>query len=230
MDKKEAKPVCPKCHGTNIQPVGRKRKGFSVGKAVAGGVLTGGVGTLAGFAGKNGKMEFYCSDCGKVFDKPLKLSGSNDKEREKDYENKKKTSKKVLLIVGGVVLVMGLIGAISGGAKKDKPQSPTPANNSSQEETKKNDDKYITELRKCTVMEGSDIYLTDNVLYLRDGIGEIETDIETAFNRAKRTCEGWYADWGEEEFYKLNEMDWETRQTEDLDGHPLTYYLDKLGW
>lgn len=229
MDKKEPKPVCPKCHGTNIQPVGRKRKGFSVGKAVAGGVLTGGVGTLAGFAGKNGKMEFYCSDCGKVFNNPLKLSGSNNKEREEDYENKKKTSKKILLIVGGVVLVMGLIGAISGsGTKKDEPQAP--ASNTSQNETDKNTDKYLEELRKCTAMEGSDIYLTDNILYLRDGIGEIETDIETAFTRAKQTCENWYKDWGEEEFYQLNEMDWETRQTEELDGHPLTYYLDKLGW
>ena len=58
---------CPKCHGTNIQIMGNDRKGFSVGKAVVGGLLTGGVGLLAGFAGKKGKYDCYCNDCGKRF-------------------------------------------------------------------------------------------------------------------------------------------------------------------
>ena len=58
---------CPKCHGTNIQIMGNDRKGFSVGKAVVGGLLTGGIGLLAGFAGKKGKYDCYCNDCGKRF-------------------------------------------------------------------------------------------------------------------------------------------------------------------
>ena len=58
---------CPKCHGTNIQVMGNDRKGFSIGKAVVGGLLTGGVGLLAGFAGKKGKYDCYCNDCGKRF-------------------------------------------------------------------------------------------------------------------------------------------------------------------
>lgn len=59
---------CPKCHGTNIQIMGKDRKGFSLGKAVVGGLVSGGIGTLVGFAGKNGKKyECYCNDCGKRF-------------------------------------------------------------------------------------------------------------------------------------------------------------------
>jgi DNA-directed RNA polymerase subunit M/transcription elongation factor TFIIS len=61
---------CPKCKSTNLQHAGNKKKGFSVGKAVGGAVLTGGIGTLAGFAGKKGKKEnWICLDCGKKFAK-----------------------------------------------------------------------------------------------------------------------------------------------------------------
>lgn len=54
----------PKCRGTNIEVLGNKRKGFSIGKAVGGALLTGGIGTLAGFAGWKGKYEVFCKDCG----------------------------------------------------------------------------------------------------------------------------------------------------------------------
>lgn len=62
-----AKMVCPKCKSTNIQVMGNNKKGFSVGKAVVGGLLTGGIGTLAGFAGKKGKYDVFCMDCGHRF-------------------------------------------------------------------------------------------------------------------------------------------------------------------
>lgn len=58
---------CPKCRSTNIQVLGNDRKGFSIGKAVGGAILTGGIGLLAGFAGKKGKYEVFCGDCGKRF-------------------------------------------------------------------------------------------------------------------------------------------------------------------
>ena len=51
---------CPKCISTSVQPL---KKGFSLGQAVVGGVLTGGIGLLAGAIGKN-KIEMYCMKCG----------------------------------------------------------------------------------------------------------------------------------------------------------------------
>lgn len=69
--KEEAKaPHCPKCGSKNLQIVGNHKKGFSVGKALVGGVLTAGtgVGVLAGFAGKKGKkVDMICMNCGKKF-------------------------------------------------------------------------------------------------------------------------------------------------------------------
>lgn len=64
--KKEA-PSCPECKSRNIQLLGQDRKAFSVGKAVGGAALTGGVGLLAGFAGKKGKFAWVCMDCGNRF-------------------------------------------------------------------------------------------------------------------------------------------------------------------
>lgn len=61
------KPHCPQCGSTNVQPFGQQKKAFSVGKAVAGGLLTGGIGTLAGFAGKKDGTAWVCLDCGNSF-------------------------------------------------------------------------------------------------------------------------------------------------------------------
>ena len=55
---------CPKCKGHNIQTLSDNKKQFSAGKAIVGGVLTGGIGLLAGFAGGKGKYEVFCGDCG----------------------------------------------------------------------------------------------------------------------------------------------------------------------
>ena len=61
---------CPYCGSTNINSLGADKKTFSVGKAVGGAVLTGGVGALAGFLGKKtGKTNFVCMNCGKQFKK-----------------------------------------------------------------------------------------------------------------------------------------------------------------
>lgn len=58
---------CPSCGSSNIQVMGNNRKGFSVGKAVGGALLTGGIGAIAGFAGKKGKYDCFCNDCGERF-------------------------------------------------------------------------------------------------------------------------------------------------------------------
>lgn len=59
--------LCPNCGSVHVDFVGKSRKGFSVGKAVGGAVLAGGVGLLAGFAGKNKGNEFFCYTCHKTF-------------------------------------------------------------------------------------------------------------------------------------------------------------------
>lgn len=59
---------CPRCGSRNIQPAGVHKGGFSVGKAVGGTILTGGIGSLVGFAGKQtGKSDWVCLDCGRSF-------------------------------------------------------------------------------------------------------------------------------------------------------------------
>ena len=58
---------CPSCKSTDIQFMQNNKKAFSVGKAVGGAVLTGGVGTLAGFAGKKGDDQWRCNNCGEIF-------------------------------------------------------------------------------------------------------------------------------------------------------------------
>jgi len=64
---------CPKCKGTNIQVLGNKMKGFSVGKSIGGAIITSFTpvgwipGLLTGFAGKRGKYEVFCTDCGHRF-------------------------------------------------------------------------------------------------------------------------------------------------------------------
>lgn len=55
---------CPNCGSTKIQTLGNDRKAFSVGKAVGGALLTGGIGLLAGFAGEKGRYDMFCTECG----------------------------------------------------------------------------------------------------------------------------------------------------------------------
>lgn len=54
---------CKKCGSDQLTA---NTKGFSAGKAIVGGVLTGGVGLLAGFHGK-GKVIITCLSCGNKF-------------------------------------------------------------------------------------------------------------------------------------------------------------------
>ncbi len=59
---------CPRCGSDNIQFMQQEKKAFSIGKAVGGAVLTGGIGTLAGFAGKKGKKQWFCQNCNSTFE------------------------------------------------------------------------------------------------------------------------------------------------------------------
>ncbi|WP_091264433.1 hypothetical protein [Alkalibacterium thalassium] len=62
--------ACPSCSSIDVEHISNNKKSFSVGKAIGGGLLTGGIGTLAGFAGKKGKTDkWHCKNCGQVFNK-----------------------------------------------------------------------------------------------------------------------------------------------------------------
>ena len=58
---------CPHCKSTDVEFMVQQRKSFSIGQAAAGTIMTGCVGALAGFAGKKGKKEWHCKNCGAVF-------------------------------------------------------------------------------------------------------------------------------------------------------------------
>ncbi|RGN37402.1 hypothetical protein [Bacteroides oleiciplenus] len=60
MEEQEDKLYCPYCGSSQLTA---NKKGFGAGKAVAGAVLTGGVGLLAGFIG-SGDVKITCLNCG----------------------------------------------------------------------------------------------------------------------------------------------------------------------
>lgn len=64
MDKQEEKKVqCPKCGSDQFVA---NKKGFSGGKAVAGAIITGPIGLLAGTLGSS-KIKITCLACGHTF-------------------------------------------------------------------------------------------------------------------------------------------------------------------
>ena len=60
---------CPKCKSEQVSAL---KKGFSVGEAAAGVIVTGGVGALAGMH-SSGDIEVHCLACGHKWD-PAKLA------------------------------------------------------------------------------------------------------------------------------------------------------------
>ena len=76
--------LCPKCGSNQLSA---NKKGFSGKKAVAGAVLTGGIGVLAGTIGSN-KVRITCLACGHVF-KP----GEDQKSVQKKKQQQAKAMK-----------------------------------------------------------------------------------------------------------------------------------------
>ena len=68
QEKKQNIITCPNCKSKDVTFLQQDKKAFSVGKAVGGAVLTGGVGALAGFAGKKGNKQWHCKSCGNFFE------------------------------------------------------------------------------------------------------------------------------------------------------------------
>lgn len=97
---------CPKCGSSQLTS---NKKGFSGGKAVAGAVLTGGIGILAGTIG-SGKVVITCLKCGYKF-KAGEYASEIRKfaERKKQAINSSETSNIPSIIL---LLVFGIGGAI----------------------------------------------------------------------------------------------------------------------
>ncbi|MGP0445851.1 hypothetical protein ACTRT6_05305 [Streptococcus pneumoniae] len=68
QEKKQNIITCPNWKSKDVTFLQQDKKAFSVGKAVGGAVLTGGVGALAGFAGKKGNKQWHCQNCGNFFE------------------------------------------------------------------------------------------------------------------------------------------------------------------
>ncbi len=77
--------LCPKCRSNQLTA---NKKGFSGKKAVAGAILTGGIGILAGTIGSN-KVRITCLACGHVF-KPGEDFRALEKKKRKQAETMKK--------------------------------------------------------------------------------------------------------------------------------------------
>ncbi len=124
--------------------------------------------------------------------------------------------KKVCLLAIVVLSVFLITGCDTETTNNDASKTTT-------EQTEKNNNKsksnYMDALRKCTVMEAADIYTT--------GVGKKSDNV---FNDGRETCESFYKQWGEKDFIDTVNADWESRQNEQIDGKPLTHYLDVLGW
>lgn len=99
---------CPYCKSTQLTT---SQKGFSAGKALAGGVLLGGVGLLAGTLG-SGNVKITCLKCGHNF-----KAGDYEKEvekfspkpkTEKEIESNKKLAKALISILIVIGLAWGI--------------------------------------------------------------------------------------------------------------------------
>ncbi|RDC64374.1 hypothetical protein [Adhaeribacter pallidiroseus] len=81
----EEKVTCPKCNSDQIIA---NQKGFSSGKAVAGAVLTGGVGLLAGFHGSK-DIIVSCLKCGNSWN-PKELQEKERKQEDAEISQMKR--------------------------------------------------------------------------------------------------------------------------------------------
>ena len=89
MEEQEDKLYCPHCGSSQLTA---NKKGFGAGKAVAGAVLTGGVGLLAGFIG-SGNVKITCLKCGCTW-KPGQLRTSPlPKSQKQEIYNKPQIKK-----------------------------------------------------------------------------------------------------------------------------------------
>ena len=126
--------------------------------------------------------------------------------------------KKVFIIII-VVLVCFIVSGCSTSSYFIESSNEIESETRKIESQSKQNDQLMDALRKCTVMEASDIYTT--------GVGK-KTD--NAFNDGRDTCTELMDQMGYDDFVDTVNTDWQNRQNEQIEGKPLSYYLDILGW
>lgn len=99
----EDKIKCPKCSSTQLTT---DKKGFSGKKAVAGAVLTGGIGILAGTIGSNDVI-ITCLKCGNHFKPGEDLDAKIKKDREKREQNDKIRKNPIFKVIS--IIIFGLL-------------------------------------------------------------------------------------------------------------------------
>jgi hypothetical protein len=112
----QEKLYCPFCGSTQLTA---NKKGFGAGKAVAGAVLTGGIGLLAGFIG-SGDVKITCINCGcqwkpgqlktaplSEYEKRGYYNNLRIKEEEKRKEEKPvTTSAKIIAVICSIIWIL----------------------------------------------------------------------------------------------------------------------------
>ena len=95
---------CPKCSSTQLTA---DKKGFSGKKAVAGALLTGGIGLLAGTIGSN-KVMLTCLSCGHQFQVGQDLDAAARKKKiEREQQDKMMKSPIFWIVfIGGMILIL----------------------------------------------------------------------------------------------------------------------------
>lgn len=95
---------CPKCYSTNLHV---DKKGFSGGKALAGAVVAGGIGILAGTIGSQ-DIDVTCLKCGHKFNPVKDLK--KKQERERKIQQRKQEAEMWKENPAGMLIMLGCIG------------------------------------------------------------------------------------------------------------------------
>lgn len=116
---------------------------------------------------------------------------------------------KIILGIIFLLLVIAIIMPNDNTLKNEEKQE-------TKEDIKLNDD-VTNYMRKCTVMEASDLY-TQNI------------ESNNVFDDGLKQCDSIRKTMSDEEFIEIIKEDWKNRKDEEIEGHNLEYYLGTLRW
>lgn len=107
-EEQEDKLYCPNCGSSHLTT---NKKGFGAGKAVAGAVLTGGIGLLAGFIG-SGDVKITCIKCGQKWKPGQLLTKIPPKLSEKEEKSINKELKRLNVQIAWFLVIFIIVWTI----------------------------------------------------------------------------------------------------------------------